>query len=62
MKEDLKKEFWEKYIGLDEIKQRKHLATLIGVQDKGFFETMTMSLFKSYIDDIIEVLKKGVQE
>jgi len=48
-------EFWNKYIKEDEMKQREMLKQLTGteVDRNGFFTTMTLTLFKSYIDDAI---------
>lgn len=46
-------EFWNQYRESDEIKQREMLKQLTGThEDKnGFLTTMTLTLFKSYIDD-----------
>ena len=51
-----KQPFWEKYKKLDEIKQRELLKKLTGTEEdkKGFFKYMTLTLFKSYIDDALE--------
>ena len=47
--------FWKRYIKQDELKQRKMLEQLTGtaVDENGFFRNMTLTLFKSYIDDAI---------
>jgi len=47
--------FWKTYEKLDEIEQRKRLESLPIKYDKdGFMKHMTLTLFKSYIDDAIE--------
>ena len=54
---DSKIAFWKEYKESDEIKQRELLQKLTGTKEEnefGFFKYMTLSLFKSYIDDCIE--------
>jgi len=48
-------EFWNQYKQSDELKQRKMLKQLTGThEDKyGFLSTMTLTLFKLYIDDVL---------
>jgi hypothetical protein len=65
---DNKKKFWKKYkkemdkeiledilIKRDEFEQRIMLKKLTGTKENkdGFFEYMSLSLFKSYIDDAL---------
>jgi len=54
------KEFWEKYMKADEIKQSKLLDELTLFKDidkSGFVKFSTKSLIKSYFDDIIKFMK-----
>lgn len=48
--------FWNKYLQMDELEQRKVLKQLIGTEEdkNGFFKYMTLTLFKSYIDDTLK--------
>jgi len=60
--DDFVKEFWILYIKSDELKQREMLKSLTGcdVEDKNcFLKFMTLSLFKSYIDDLIKLKTDG---
>jgi hypothetical protein len=52
---DNKKKFWKKYKKTDEFEQRIMLKKLTGTKENkdGFFEYMSLSLFKSYIDDAL---------
>ena len=49
--------FWENYKRLDEIGRREELKRLMGTEtnEEGFFINMNLTLFQSYIDDILEL-------
>jgi len=55
----IKEKFWKRYSKANELQQRDILKELTGVEEgkQGFFPYMTLSLFKSYIDDALEFAK-----
>lgn len=56
--------FWKRYNEADELRQREILKKLTGVEENKdyFFKHMTLTLFKSYIDDALEFGKQNKTE
>jgi hypothetical protein len=56
------KEFWTKYIKANELERARILETLPLIKfdkDNLFIKNMTITILQSYLDDLIEVMKRS---
>lgn len=52
--------FWKEYIEADELERRKLLESLptIKIDENGFLEGFTLSLFQIYLEDLGNIIKE----